>query len=150
MKIISRNKVDFNSLLSAVYNTTEKRIADKADRIAGNLGDDERFARYLGELCDTSHDIPSVENHLHFSVLVLIEDYDLNTVMSAVNSLAWVGTSTTKRGVLIGLLSGTLPQWRNAVQSGLPSENSKFYTDLASLFKVEGFDLATPQQRKLN
>lgn len=147
MKIVSRSKIDFNSLLSAVLTTTGERIADKVDRMTGAMTDDAKFARCISELTELPHDSPAIEEHLHFSVLVLVEEYDLQTVMSAVNGLAWVGTSTTKRGVLIGLLSGNLPQWRTTVKAGLQSKDITFYENIASLFKAEGFDFSEAQKR---
>lgn len=140
MQIVARTKVDFNTLLSAVLTTTDRRIADNVDALPYKISEDDKFARCVAELIESEKDSPAVESQIFFSVLVLLEDYDLQHVVSAATNLAWVGSGTTKRGVFIGLLSGTLFQWRgavNAARSRLDSQD--FASNLTQLFKDEGF-----------
>ena len=144
MRIISRNNVDFKNLLAGIHVATGKRAADEVDRLDYKVLDDVKYGMCLSSLLGENLTSPAVEAHLHFTVMVLVEEYDLNEVITTGSVLNWAGSTTTARGKLVGLMSGTLNQWRQVVTSGMvkmgTKEVQKFYFDLAVLFKQEGFD----------
>lgn len=146
MRIISRSQVDFNNLLDGIHKSTGKRVADGVDKLNYEVNDDVKLGLCLAAL--TGHDpvSPAIESHLHFTVMVLIEEYDFQTVMSCA-PLTWCGSTTTARGWLVGVLSGNMTQWRAAIASGecqMDGPTAKFYADLKTLFINEGFKFDAP------
>jgi len=59
--------------------------------------------------------------------------------------MKWVGASTKKRDLMFGLLSGSLAEWQNAIDTGLKSM-PELFTIVSNKISAEGY-LKTTNKR---
>lgn len=139
-KIITKPEVDANAFLSTVFELTGRKIADKVDASGRGASTSHKVALWLAEWIGCDSLIPTVLGHLSFSCLVLFETDDAPNILQAAGDLKWLGTDTMKRGCTVGLLTGDLNQWSNAITNGLADPiTNPFFQSVKSEFRVEGF-----------
>lgn len=141
-KLISRQSIDFKTLLSTVFELTGKKISEYADQQAFDMSPDVKLASCLASLVGLSPSEmqPTVNSHLTFTAIVVIELEDMNDILSMSGELKWLGALTNKRNVMMGLLTGNLNDWQAAVNTGLRKvETQPFYESVKNEFSLAGY-----------
>jgi len=152
-KLITRQSIDFRTLLSTVFELTGKKISDYADQSTFDMSPDVKLASCLSSLVDLSPSelTPSVNAHLTFTAVAVIELEDMNDILSMSAGLKWLGANTSKRNVMMGLLTGSLNDWRDAVETGLKKQTTNsFYNAVKDEFSLAGYSKlfnSTPSKR---
>jgi hypothetical protein len=77
------------------------------------LSDTEQFLDCLTAFSETSG-----LSHVSFSVLFAAEERDFCDLLQVSVGMPFVATDSVVRGIKVGVLSGTLAQWREAVKAG--------------------------------
>jgi hypothetical protein len=115
----------FLSLCEQVLGYSPARAADKS-----NL---QGFAHLLACLA-TFRDkdaTPSVKgakdvyNLLHFGFIIASDDYDMAPILEVLGGMPFALTETKLRGVQAAFITGTLPQWRQAVLRGCRQDQTE-------------------------
>lgn len=141
-KLISRQSIDFKTLLSTVFELTGKKVSEYSDQSAFDMSPDVKLASCLASLMDLSPSdmTPAVNAHLTFTAIVVLELEDMNDILSMSGELKWLGALTNKRNVMLGLMTGNLNDWRDAVVTGFQKiETQDFYNTVKTEFCLAGY-----------
>jgi hypothetical protein len=141
-KLISRQSVDFKTLLSTVFELTGKKISDHSDQSTFDMSPDVKLSTCLASLVGLSPSelSPTVNAHLTFTAIAVMELEDMNDILSMSANLKWLGANTNKRNVMVGLLTGNLNDWRDAVDTGFKSQRTiEFYQTVKQEFNLAGY-----------
>lgn len=112
---------DFNLLLSACHDGLGYSPAAKIDQSRIKHSDVERFLNCLASIRDADAPAGVTPNLLHFAsytALLAAEERDLTDILEASSGMSFVTADTKHRGICLGIVHGSLAQWRDAVVSG--------------------------------
>lgn len=136
--IVGKPNIDLNALTSLFSTATGKNLKDTPDMRSSIYPDDRKLAYCLSEILGEpqTSTLPVCLSHLHFSGILACDDHVMVDVLRAGSNLAYVGCVGKHPGLVIGLISGNLNAWRDAVVSGLASESTRdIFVDVYQAFK---------------
>lgn len=119
--LISKPDVDFDTLINACQQALGRSVSIAVDNTSKKLSSAERFLSILSAIKDEHAGVelsPHLLPHASFSVLTVADDLDILDMVEACSGMYVVKVETTKRGVIIAVISGTMQQWRDAVVTG--------------------------------
>lgn len=143
--LIQRPNVDFAKFLTVTREALGYSPAKAADASRVKLSDTERFISCLDALRNPES-VPGLRedllSHVQFGVLFAVDERDLVEVLE-VAQMQFVTTETRIRGVSMGVISGTLAQWRDAVIRGTQKTGAvqAMYCRVLAAFESDGIKL---------
>jgi len=119
--LLSKPNIDFNTFLGLSKQALGRSIVSKVDAAERDMSDAEKFISCLGAMLSpkiSAGFIPSLLNHVSFSIFVGAETRDMLDILQCAASMPFVAVDTIAGSVQIAVITGTLAQWRDAVKSG--------------------------------
>lgn len=149
--IIQKPKIDFNSFLSVTSQVLGYNPAAVADKSSKSMTDSEKLM-----LCMQAMKNPDsfkcrdyFLDHMNVSVLIMALESDLLEVTEICAAMPYISTATLRRDVFLGIITGTLRQWREAVAVGCSKDVSMtvgaLFTSAYQIFVKEGFGFVWSQ-----
>jgi len=141
-KLISKHDVDFDMLLASAFQMLGKKVSHYSDNVGIKMGKGQAFGCCLASMVGLDPKVfsTSINQHIMFTGLCAFEQKLCNDIISAGN-LRWLGTPANEHDCVLGVLTGDLNEWRDAVIGGLkwsPEVNS-FYSIVLREFRAEGY-----------
>lgn len=146
--ILSKPDIDFDSFLSIASKVLGYNPASHADTSSKRMTDSERMLWCLQSLKNPNDSkiLTPLLKHFSTSVMVLALEHDLLEVFEICSEMPFVCTETLRRGVFLGIITGTLMQWRDSIAVGCSKERSltihTLFTDMYQQFVASGFQFA--------
>ncbi len=119
--IIWEPDFNFDTLLGVAQQALGYSPGAKADQVRREMHGAERFLSILAAFHDPLAPAgltPNLLPHLSFSILIVADERDFLDIAEASPGIALTIAETTHRGVMLGVMTGTLAQWRDAVRTG--------------------------------
>ena len=119
--LIQQPHVDFNAFLGACHKVLGYNPSKRSDATNRQIHEAERFLSCLSAVREESAPVglsPSLLAHVSFSVLVVTQERDMQDILQYCSGMPFVVADTLARGMQVGVITGTLAQWRDAIASG--------------------------------
>lgn len=121
--LIQQPAIDFATFLGLAHKMLDYHLSEKADSSRRDLHDGEKFLTCLAAMEDRNAHVnvtpdSHLVHHVSFSVLIAIDERDMTKVLELCATMPFVVSETMVRGVQMGVITGTLGQWRDAVVAG--------------------------------
>jgi hypothetical protein len=117
--LITGPAIDFNTLMSLTHEALGYNIASAVDSSHRKMVDAEKFLMCLASMKEEDGEItPNLLSHVSFSVLVIADEADLFDILERTHLMSFVRADTLVSNVSLGVLTGTLAAWRDAVAAG--------------------------------
>lgn len=146
--LIQTPAIDFATFLGLSQQALGYNPAAAADASPLERSDAERFLTCLAALRDRRASAglaPHLLTHVSFSVLVAADDRDMLDILQVAAGMPFVVTDTLVRGIQLAVITGTLAQWQNAVESGCARESElnvrAFFNRVTTLFETAGLNV---------
>jgi hypothetical protein len=143
--LIQTPAVDFGTFLGLSQQALGYSPSATVDASPVDHSDAERFLTCLAALRDRQVSIglaPHLLTHVSFSILVAADDQDMLDILQVSAGMPFVVTDTLVRSVQLGVITGTLAQWRDAVRSGATRDSEfnvrAFFNRVMALFERVG------------
>lgn len=148
--LITQPCVNFGSFLSACNEALGYPINAEVDRSATKMSDSEKFLTCLASIRD--HNDPfskSLLYHVSFSAILVCDEDDLLLAMSQCAGMSFVTSDTVAKRISLGVVTGNLAQWRDAVISGCElSRVRPLFNKLMDQFLAQGLNVWGDFNRK--
>ena len=143
--LVQKPSIDFDSLIGIGNEVLGYSPATAADQEPRRLSQTEKFLSCLASFNSQSAPVglsPHLLGHSSFSVLVCAAERDLIDILEVASGMSFVTGDTIMRGAMVAVITGNLTQWRDAVVSGLDSQQDLVvrgcYALLLNIFDDEG------------
>jgi hypothetical protein len=136
--IIQMPSTDFQTLLGLSQPALGRSLAEEADASSIDLSDTERFLACLASL-QCGPITSRLFAHVSFSLLVAAEERDMLDILQVAGMPFALG-ETLQRGTQLAVVTGTLAQWRAAVEAGSVKDSQAniraFFNRVQGLFEA--------------
>lgn len=140
-QLVEHSSPLFDNLMRWTHQALGASIARVADE--RKLKGVEKYASCLSELGADPY------RHIHLSFQIVCEDVDVLAILQAAG-LPFIARDTIRRGIIYALISGTVAQWRDAVNAGLKKEStSEIYLKIKGQIQAVGLDPWKPAQSRI-
>ncbi len=119
--MITKPSINFDTFLGLSRQALGRSIATKADACQREMSDAEKYISCLGAILTAKAGpgfIPSLLHHVSFSFFIGAENRDMQDIVQCAAGMPFVVADTVDGQIQIGVITGTLAQWRDAVKSG--------------------------------
>ena len=119
--LITQPSVNFDQLIGTCSEALDHNVSAGVDNSIKQLSDAEKYISILLAMKGVSsqvHLAPSLLSHISFSVLTAAEDVDMMDMLESCSGMAFVVTETSRRGMLLAVVTGNMQQWRDSIVTG--------------------------------
>jgi hypothetical protein len=143
--LITQPAIDFAKFVGLTHKMLGYSVASASDAARRPLSETERFLSCLNAMSDEAAPPglpPHLLSHVSFSVLLGCDERDLLDVLQCCSGMPFVQAETQARGYFAAVVSGTLAQWRDAVESGAARDATpsvrELFNKIMGLFEQHG------------
>jgi hypothetical protein len=142
--LIAEPKVDFDTLVKGCNEALNHSVTRGVDNTVKNLSEGERFISILNEMANPGSIVglsPALLPHLFYSVLSVAGLFDMMNIWACCPNMAFTHTESKVRDLYIGVTSGTMDRWRDAVITGSNHPDTSTvvaFNEIHALFVQQG------------
>lgn len=128
--IITKPATDFINLANVAQQALGRSVTAASDAVRRQQSSAEKFLSCLASIQNlVESGLPTeLLTHVHFSALLISDADDTLSILECASGMPFVTTPTSRRGIDLTVISGSLQQWRDAVVAG--SQRDGYVRDL--------------------
>ena len=119
--LVTQPALSVETLAVACSQLFDHKPVDGVDKSVRKLSDAERFLSIIDAMRCPDAPVglsPDLLKHVSFSVLTVALEQDMLSILEVCSGMSVTLADTKGRGIMAGVITGTLDQWRDAVVAG--------------------------------